>query len=207
MANSILFIVVIALLLGVIIGLLLVSNRQTRIEITGNSGNRPEANYPNAGLIFLLLAAIVFAAFYFTLKDYIKPSTTPGKEPVIIDTPINKHEKEDTTTILLGSMDSKSTPDLPNAAPTKNIQPENKVYFQFGAYSIIANLEKALAYYCQQFKGHRIIGTDIPDQRGNYICLIELSQGYDKEHFLKNHTLKVPLKSKAELQQLCNDLL
>lgn len=197
------FIIIIAFLIGTIWGQSR-SNRNPIIQLANTPNGQPESTAISTGFTYFVIFIIFIALVYYLLQKYdvtnLNTSTVENPpRPYLFSAGVpttNTASKEPLTTTPNSAQDA-----LPSQA-TLTPQPEIKVYEQLAALSDNSKIEQAIAAYQHQYSGKRILATDIPNARGYYLVFIELSKGYDANHFMKNHRDKMLLRTKGEILHL-----
>ena len=201
--NLFFYLVIIAFLVGIILGLSR-SNRQPIIQVGSSPNTLPENSAVSTGISYFFLFIILIVLAYFFLQNYdisnfqtsiVESPPRPYLYKASVPT-TNTSSKEPLTTTSNSAQDALPSPS------TLTPQEDNKVYEQLAAFFDQSNTEQAKAEYQHAYPGKRILITDIPNAKGHYLVFIELSEGYDANHFMRNHREKMPLRTKAEIFHL-----
>ncbi len=204
MSSQVFYFILIALLIGIIVGQhITTATRSLQPIIVSNDwGNQNvRTNYTGALTLLIIVVLLLFAAYY-KLKDYDLKTLLPKRD----FTPPNPVHPNETTDLdsnpLVGSVPTDTSLDVHTPAPSKSYYDDSKLYEQLIANGTREASIKARAYFEHLYPSHRILSTDLPNENGHYLCFIELNGEYDARQFRKRHRKNMPPLTKAEILPL-----
>lgn len=197
------FSIIFAFLIGIIRGLSR-SNQRPIIQLANTTNGQPESAVTSTAFTYFVIFFAIIALVYFLLQKYdmryFNTSTVENRpRPYIYKSSVP------TTNLDAKETDSSTSNSAQDAQPspaTLTLQPDIKVYEQLAAFHEQSNTEQAKSEYQHLYPGKQILATDIPNTNRYFLVFIELSEGYDADHFMKNHRNRMPLRTKAEILPL-----